>query len=199
VSLINRVLNYANKKGMLIVASAGNETADFDHNGNTFATWCDAVHVLCVSAVGPSTATGNIDEPAYYTNFGRSTISVAGPGGNIVPPAGQVSAWPWGNDIASWVWSLCPKTLIAGFTKTGAPILTACTSGTRLSGYIGTSQASPHVAGLAALILSENPRLRGQPGQLKLAIEKSADDLGQPGTDPYYGRGRINVKTALGL
>ncbi len=27
----------------------------------------------------------------------------------------------------------------------------------------------------------------------------SADDLGEPGTDPYYGKGRINVARALGV
>jgi len=39
----------------------------------------------------------------------------------------------------------------------------------------------------------------GQPSQIKNAIEKSADDLGQPGTDPFYGRGRINVAKAFGM
>ena len=55
-----------------------------------------------------------------------------------------------------------------------------------------------NVSGRRTLI-SEDNSFRGQPKNLKLAIEKSADDLGQPGTEPYYGRGRINVKTALGL
>jgi len=39
----------------------------------------------------------------------------------------------------------------------------------------------------------------GHPSQIKNAIEKSADDLGQPGTDPFYGRGRINVAKAFGM
>jgi hypothetical protein len=38
-----------------------------------------------------------------------------------------------------------------------------------------------------------------RPSAIKAAIEKSADDLGQPGTDPFYGRGRINVARAFGL
>jgi subtilisin family serine protease len=197
VSLINRTFNYANQKGMLVVVAAGNETEDLDHNGNELKTYCSLPHVVCVSAVGPKTATGNVDTPAFYTNFGRSSISVAGPGGNADDPAYTVSTWIWGNDIASWVWSYCSKTRLAGFTTAGVPILTACAAGNRVTGYIGTSQATPHVAGLAALLIAEKGK--GQPQTIKQIIEKSADDLGQPGTDPYYGRGRINVAKALGL
>lgn len=199
VSLVNRTFNYAKSKGMLMVVSAGNDAADLDHNGNIFAAYCDAPHVVCVSAVGPATATStNIDEPAYFTNIGRSAISVAAPGGNADAAHNfAVSPWPWGNDIASWVWSFCSKTRIAGLNASGVPVLTACAAGNRISGFIGTSQASPHVAGLAALLVAEMGH--NHPSAIKAAIQNSADDLGQPGTDPFYGRGRINVAKALGL
>ncbi len=193
VSLINKVFNYAKQKGMLIVVAAGNDTEDLDHNGNEFVTYCDAVHVVCVSAVGPFTPTGDQAVPAFFTNFGRSSIAVAGPGGNS---DGTVSVWPWGIDDVSWVWSLCSKTLIAGTTTTGAPI-TPCASGGFVLGFIGTSQATPHVAGLAALLVAENGH--GRPDQIKHLIEQSSDDFGQPGTDPFFGRGRIDVANALGL
>ncbi|MEO6527436.1 MAG: S8 family serine peptidase [Gemmatimonadaceae bacterium] len=198
VSLINRVFNYANKQGMLIVVAAGNSAADLDHDGNFLPTYCTQQHVVCVSSVGPPTATSNPDTPAYYTNFGRSAITVAAPGGNADAANGfTVSNWPWGPGIASWVWSFCSKTRIAGFTPAGVPVLTACVAGNRLSGYIGTSQASPHVAGLAALVIAEQGA--GSPSQIKSVIVKSAVDLGQPGTDPFYGRGRIDVASAVGL
>ena len=197
-SIINRVFNYAKQRGMLIVVAAGNEAADIDHNGNVTNGFCDMIHVICVSAVGAISSTGSADIPAYYTNFGRSAISVAAPGGNADAAHGfPASSWPWGSDIASWVWSLCSKTLIAEFTETGTPVLTSCVAGNRLSGFIGTSQAAPHVAGLAALLVSVKGH--GQPQVIKHIIEQSADDLGQPGTDPFFGRGRINVKKALGL
>jgi lantibiotic leader peptide-processing serine protease len=198
ISLINRVFSYAASKGTLIVVSAGNAAADLDHNGNVYSTYCDVPNVICVSSTGPEVATANPDNISYYTNFGRSAINVAAPGGNADAAHNfTVSAWPWGNDIASWVWSYCTKTRIAGYTAGGVPILTACVAGNRLTGYIGTSQASPHVAGLAAQIIAQNGR--GNPSQTKAAILKSADDLGAPGMDPYYGSGRINVATALGL
>ncbi|HEY5490595.1 MAG TPA: S8 family serine peptidase [Gemmatimonadaceae bacterium] len=197
-ALLNRVFNYANKKGMLIVVAAGNESADLDHDGNSDQTFCSQSHVICVSATGPVTAAGNVDLPAYYTNFGRSAISVAGPGGNADAANGfPVSLWPWGPDIASWVWSFCSKTTLAVVTPAGIPVLAGCQAGNRITGFIGTSQATPHVAGLAASLMAEQGT--GQPSQIKNAIEKSADDLGQPGTDPFYGRGRINVAKAFGM
>ncbi|MBV9108937.1 MAG: S8 family serine peptidase, partial [Gemmatimonadetes bacterium] len=67
----------------------------------------------------------------------------------------------------------------------------------RLSGFIGTSQATPHVAGLAALLMADYGT--GNINVIKNKIASSAIDLGQPGTDPFYGRGRIDVASALGL
>ena len=65
--------------------------------------------------MGPALAGDNPDTPTFYTNFGRSAISVAAPGGNADIENGLPNSnWPWGPDFASWVWSLCSKTYIAG-------------------------------------------------------------------------------------
>jgi subtilisin family serine protease len=195
VGLINRTFNYAASKGTLIVVSSGNAAADLDHNGNVENTYCDVPQVICVSSVGPALATDDPNSWASYSNFGRSAISVAAPGGNADLVNFTVSNWPWGADIASWVWSLCSKTYISAISG-GVPV-TPCAAGNRIIGEIGTSQASPHVSGLAALLVAEQGH--GHPSQIKAAILKSAVDLGQPGTDPFFGRGRIDVARALGL
>lgn len=201
VGAINKVFNYAKQQGMLIVVSAGNSGSDLQHNGNVESTFCDSPHVICVSSVGPTTFTGNGDVPAFYTNFGMNSVDVAAPGGNAALDAKGnpiVSAgWPWGSgptglDIASWVWGFCSKTRIGGWTAANVPTLTACTAGNRLTGFIGTSQASPHVTGLAALLIAEGAK--GQPQQVKHAIEQSAAPI-----NPLLGRGRISVSNALGL
>jgi subtilisin family serine protease len=62
---------------------------------------------------------------------------------------------------------------------------------------VGTSQAAPHVAGLAALLVAEMGK--DKPAQIKARIQQSAVDAGQTGTDPYFGKGRIDVARALGL
>jgi Subtilisin-like serine proteases len=191
IRVINAVFNYARQRGMLVVVSAGNEAVDLDHNGNTFAGFCDATHVICVSAVGPALATSNPDTPAFYTNFGRRSIDVAAPGGNAVWPALTKSAWPWGVDIASWVWSRCSRQELV-FDASGNPFFDGCGVFFLYNGFIGTSQAAPHVSGLAALLVADNGH--ANPQRIKQIIERSGDPI-----NPLYGEGRINVKNALGL
>ena len=52
--------------------------------------------------------------------------------------------------------------------------------------------AAWHASGLAALMVEQVGRYPG-----RVRVQASADDLGAPGTDPYYGKGRINVGNAL--
>ncbi len=68
------------------------------------------------------------------------------------------------------------------------------------NGYIsesGTSQATPHVAGLAALVWAKNPGYTA--AQVWNRITTTAVDLGTVGVDTSFGAGRIDVKQALGL
>jgi subtilisin family serine protease len=63
-------------------------------------------------------------------------------------------------------------------------------------GYLsGTSMATPHVAGLAALLWSFAPSLSNS--QVRNTIQTTTDDLGTAGWDQYYGYGRINARRAL--
>lgn len=59
----------------------------------------------------------------------------------------------------------------------------------------GTSMAGPHVAGLIGLIRAYNPEVTN--AEMKDLIRKTAMDLGNPGYDPYYGAGQINIVAAL--
>lgn len=195
MATLNSIFNYANKKGTVVVVSGGNSAIDMDNDVNGYKTYCDAVHVVCVSATGP-TAAGlfatsqyprgvylniqNIDALASYSNYGGKT-TVAAPGGAAAP-----------------VWAAC-----SGFTiHTG---LAGCrtrfyNSPTSWSGSIvglsGTSMAAPHTAGLLALIASHVTT--GAP-QIKSVLTSTADDLGVAGVDPIYGNGRINARRAMGL
>jgi len=55
----------------------------------------------------------------------------------------------------------------------------------------GTSMATPHVSGLAALVLARYPTYT--PEQVASAILDNAVDLGSSGWDQYYGCGRIDA------
>ena len=68
------------------------------------------------------------------------------------------------------------------------------------SGYAvfgGTSMASPHVAGLAALILKAHPSFTVD--QVRGALNAGVSDLGDPGRDPVFGFGRIDAPKAISI
>ena len=61
--------------------------------------------------------------------------------------------------------------------------------------WSGTSFACPHVSGLAALIWSKFPNATRD--WVRNRLRETADDLGDPGFDIYYGYGRINAEKAI--
>ncbi|MDD5326471.1 MAG: S8 family serine peptidase [Phycisphaerae bacterium] len=84
------------------------------------------------------------------------------------------------SNYGDWIDVAAPGVNILSLTKSGS---TAVMS--------GTSMACPHVAGLAALCLSENSDLNLL--DLWMLIKSGADDIGDAGWDQYFGAGRINA------
>ncbi len=112
-------------------------------------------------------ATDAFDHRAGFSNFGDS-LSVAAPGVDILSLRGAASAPVGGQVVASQY--------------------------LRLS---GTSMATPHTAGLAAVLLSAQPNLT--PDEVRWHLELNADQPGYPGYEgqlwnPYFGWGRINAQ-----
>jgi len=85
----------------------------------------------------------------------------------------------------------------------GVSIIAARAAGTSMGNIVddyytsasGTSMATPHVAGAAALLLQSNPGLT--PEQVKYIMEQTAIDLGSPGKDIKYGSGLIDTSKFL--
>jgi subtilisin family serine protease len=59
----------------------------------------------------------------------------------------------------------------------------------------GTSMASPHTAGVVALMLSDSPGM--SPAQVRSTLQSTADDLGAPGHDVFYGYGLVDAQEAV--
>jgi subtilisin family serine protease len=196
IAAFERAVNYAFRKGALLTSVPFNDAADLDHDGDRVRFPCEAANALCVAATGPTGASGvngpweNVDAPAPYSAFGRSAVDVAAPGGT--GDVGQFRRF-WGlcttTPTMSTVPPACRPPAAGGFCR---PAVSPC-----IVQGAGTSFAAPTVAGLAALLVAQLGH--GRPALIRERILQSADDLGQPGTDPYYGKGRINIARALGL
>ena len=111
---------------------------------------------------------------AYYSNFG-STIDVAAPGGDVTVDLNQDNL----NDGVLSTFIDEDAQAFAFFTQQG------------------TSMAAPHVAGVAALILSANPSL--SPDQVEEVLKGTAEDIGAPGFDQFFGEGLVDAFAAVQL
>jgi len=137
----------------------------------------DAVDYGHAEGVLLMAATGNTGKPVFYPAACDHVLGVGATDVNDVRP--EFSNYGPGIDVA-------------------APGVSIYSTWPWLDGYwhkSGTSMAAPHVAGLAALIWSARPELSND--RVAWVISETANDLGAPGWDEYYGWGRIDAHRAL--
>jgi subtilisin family serine protease len=180
VEAVSRASRYAEKKGAVNVAAAGNENYDLASDEITDPSspndttpgdrTIDPSKCLDIPTQLPGVvtvaATGAKGLKSSFSNYGRGVIDIAAPGG----------------DSTAYQTPQPPATsgLILGTLPGGK------------WGYMaGTSMASPHVAGVAALIKSTHPH--ASPATVKALLYAEADATAC--TDPYDidGDGKVDA------
>ena len=185
---LTRAASYANQRGVTLVAAAGNDATDLDHDQAWLSIPAQTAHVLSISALGPNGWAANpstsLDILASYSNFGQSAVSLAAPGGNydvfFANPAARCT-----------LLGVTQRCYVFDGVLSSVPVAAGS-----YNWYFGTSMATPHVSGVAALVIGKNGGSMA-PAQVETALRRAADDLGKPGQDDVYGAGRVNALAAL--
>jgi lantibiotic leader peptide-processing serine protease len=214
---------YAEQRGVLIVAAAGNEALNLKHpefdtispdwppdtaetrrvHNNCRIAPAEIPGVISVSAVGPVGVSGYTQWLASYSTIGSD---VAGPGGDYFAATGTVQdavigAWTSTDQGGTW----------DAFDSFGIPGLTIASGGARWIFVNGTSMATPHVTGVAALVKERHPGW--SPSAVAAAVLRTASTLGCPPlwhpeapddtrtctggtTNSFFGHGLVNAAAA---
>ncbi|MEU1531751.1 S8 family peptidase [Streptomyces fagopyri] len=173
VDAVNRAQLYAQRKGTLNVAAAGNSNDDLDADALADASSpddstpvprtvdphkCFDVPTQLPGVVTVS-STGVTGAKSYFSSYGKGVIDVAAPGGDRF----QIPDTP---------------------SKDGRILSTLPNN--QYGWLQGTSMATPHVAGVAALLKSKYPW--AGPATLQRLLKAEADNPGCP-AGPYDGNG----------
>lgn len=174
---ISAAMRYARSKGSLVVAAAGNQQA------RRVAFPARSKYAM---AVGATTANGCLAE---YSDVG-SGLDIVAPGGGADSTVIDARAGSSDRSNCRFNNSALPirqVTFGRSVKRFGLP-----------SSYQGTSMASPHVAGAAALVIASG-KLGPTPAPAAVAerLQATARDLGFPGYDTRYGFGLLNVGAAV--
>lgn len=132
-------------------------------------------HILMVAAAG-----NNANDAPFYPAFYSGVMSVTA--SNAADRAGSCTNHSAKTSVAA------PGAGVVGLDPRaqGGLSIVNC----------GTSTATPHVSGLAALLMAQHPGRTAV--DVRKIIEATADDdVIRPGRDEYFGAGRINVERAL--
>jgi subtilisin family serine protease len=153
-----RAIKYAQARGTVVVASEGNQSDDLAHPTQDetspdfppdsaivrdITNACEVVPVEVPGVIGV-TANGYLEYKSYYSSYGVGTADLVAPGGDR---RYQITADSGGGRVLS-TW---PATVACAIPVTDPA------SGAKYCYLQGTSMAGPHVAGVAALILSQHP------------------------------------------
>ncbi len=174
IRALQRAVNYASRKGVVVVASAGNDGVNLNKDPKSYiAVPAELNHVISVGATAP-TAQMNFDAIASYSNFGAKGVDVFAPGGDLVD----------GGQIEDLIFSAC-STAIPG-----------CEGGFTYLIGAGTSFAAPLVSAQAAILESQFPGNQSDEF-ITFCLQRTAENPNGRRRDRLYDYGRINILKSL--
>jgi subtilisin family serine protease len=156
------------------------------------------------NSYGGSGNPGSIVQAAFDNSYAAGVLHVAAAGNSgACPPSGDTVGYPAKFSSVIAVAATSSSDARACFSSTGPAVQIAApgasiNSTRRGGGYTtmsGTSMASPHVAGVAALVLGANAMTNVQARQ---RLVDTADDLGAAGWDVEFGFGLVDADEAAG-
>jgi subtilisin family serine protease len=178
-----RVFQFVKGQGSTVISAAGNDTADIGVPHGFVSLPCEAGPQICVSATTAD------DRLASYSNFGRTAVDVAAPGGDVADlPKDATQA----DAFAKTIFGICSRFAPACYFTDKDGVV-------HYSLFVfadGTSASAPHVSGLAALLISQPTNARLVPEAVMATIRRNADAVGNKS---QFGDGRINVARTLGV
>jgi len=132
-------------------------------------------------------------------NSGPSSNTVGTPGG--YPHAFAIGATGGQDQIASFssrgpiTWE--DKDYVKPEVSAPGVNIYSLRKGSGYTGMSGTSMATPHVAGVVALMLQANPELTVS--EIETILRETSIDLGDAGMDNDFGQGRVDAFSAVAI
>jgi subtilisin family serine protease len=182
-----RAINFAMGQGVTVVAAAGNQSDDLAHPTQDATSPDDTTPVTReisnACAVVPAevpgvitvAANGDLELKSFYSSYGIGVVDLIAPGGDSLLQL--TAAAPNGRVLSTWPASLLTVTCLPARRLVDASGATYCYQQ-------GTSMASPHVAGVAALVVSQFGHM--MPGAVRAILTSTADPVACPPDPSIY-------------